>query len=64
MNSEIKLALLEKEGVLGGIMKLLNVVENSNWKDAKQLEKLLNIDEKMIITAYAESIIWADSVTA
>ena len=64
LNSEIKSALLEKKGVLGEIMKLLNAVENSTWQDVDQLEKRLNIDETTIMTAYEESIIWADSVTA
>jgi len=64
LNSEIKLALLEQKGILGTIMKLLHVVENANWQNTEQLEKQLNIDETVIISAYAESIIWADSVTA
>ena len=64
LNSEIKLALLEQKGVLGNIMKLLNAIENSHWQDVSQLETLLKIDETVITTAYAESIIWADSVTA
>ncbi|WP_435236583.1 EAL and HDOD domain-containing protein [Psychromonas sp. PT13] len=62
LNSDIKLALLEQKGVLGNIMKLLNVVEVSNWQHADELLEQLNIDETVIINAYAESIIWADSV--
>jgi len=62
LNSDIKLALLEQKGVLGNIIKLLNVVEVSNWQHADELLEQLNIDETVIINAYAESIIWADSV--
>lgn len=63
VDMEIKSALLNEEGILGGVIQLAKAVENSDWHKVDELSNSLKIKEVNIMDAFVESAVWADEVS-
>ncbi|GGI76794.1 EAL and HDOD domain-containing protein [Shewanella gelidii] len=61
VQEQIKLALTDKVGSLGGYLELIRAFEQANWVQVDNLSKQLAVPNQCILTAYTEAIQWANS---
>lgn len=51
-------ALMEKRGVLGGLLELIRAYEKANWDKVTDITLKLKFSEESVVSAYQESIRW------
>ncbi len=56
LTDEIKKAILNQEGKMGEILKLITYFEKAEWKKVKSLELKYNLDSKVIFDLYTIAI--------
>lgn len=58
----IKMALLEREGILGSLLKLVSAIEHVQWQEVDTMRRKLNLSDNDIFEAYNKAISWTNSV--
>jgi len=62
--NSIKETLIEHEGILMPIFKLINTYERGDWDEAYALAKKMKMDEDSLFDAYMDSVKWARETVA
>ncbi|ROV59532.1 EAL domain-containing protein [Vibrio ponticus] len=58
ISTEVKVALLEKRGVLGGLLVLSKAIERARWQNVTKVAAKLRLKQDNVFAAYDEATIW------
>ncbi|WP_243373049.1 HDOD domain-containing protein [Geotalea sp. SG265] len=63
LDSDIRLALLKREGVLGAILQLTEIIEQVDFRSANELMSRTNLTPDHLLEAQLETFNWSSSLT-
>jgi EAL and modified HD-GYP domain-containing signal transduction protein len=60
LSQEIKDPLLTEKGVMAGIIKLIELIEQANWDKTNIVIEKLKLDKDKVVEHYNQALAWAD----
>lgn len=62
LDEKIKLALLQRKGILGGLLLLCDSLERSDWRRVEMVNRKLKLSDTLTLDAFSTSINWVKEI--
>lgn len=63
LTSDVKTALLEKQGIIGRLIDLVTAIEHADWVNAGIIIPTLRLESQSTLALYQTAVTWVDDIT-
>ncbi|WP_456295925.1 HDOD domain-containing protein [Vibrio sp. AK197] len=64
VDDDVKRALIDNQGMLGQVLKLIKAYELAHWQEVSTISQALDLDEKHLCDCYIASVKWTTGLVA
>lgn len=63
LTTEVKTALLEKQGIIGRLIELVTAIEHADWVQAGLIIPTLRLESQSTLALYQTAVTWVDDIS-